>query len=109
MKKIIYFIPAIISILFYGFIIIVDGFNSIKFLGYVAIFMMILSAFIMKYNKWWGSIFGIIVGLYMIYMGTQETGQIIKETPFGIIVCFYYVICGVITFVEGRHEHFSKI
>lgn len=104
MKKIMYFIPAIISILFYGFIIIVDGVNSINFFAYVAILMMLLSAFLMKWNKWWGSLLGIIVGLYMIYMGSQETGQIIKETPFGIILCCYYVVCGCMAFLGKKHE-----
>ena len=52
----------------------------------------------MDKNKWWGSIFGILIGCLLIYMGTQETGQIIKETPFGIIMIVYYMICGVISY-----------
>ena len=40
--------------------------------------------------------FGIVTGVILIYMGMQETGQIIKEWPIGIIFCLYYIICGFI-------------
>lgn len=51
----------------------------------------------MSKNKWWGCIFGIVIGILLMYMGTQETGQIINETPFGIIMCIYYIVCALVS------------
>ena len=31
-------------------------------------------------------------------MGTKDTGQIVSETPIGIIMCIYYLACGIISF-----------
>ena len=52
-------------------------------------------------KKWWGSVLGILIGILLIYMGNQETGQIIKETPFGIIMCIYYIVCAFISYREN--------
>lgn len=32
--------------------------------------------------------------IHLIYMGTQETGQIISEIPIGIVILILYIICG---------------
>lgn len=56
----------------------------------------------MENNKWWGCILGIAIGLLLIYMGTQETGQIIKETPFGITMCIYYIVCAFLSYRKSN-------
>ena len=58
--------------------------------------LLFVSGFLMIKDKWWGCMFGIVTGVILIYMGMQETGQIIKEWPIGIIFCLYYIICGFI-------------
>lgn len=95
MKKILYYLPVIIGFIFY---ITVSFLGSVNPFVWVALLMLLGGAVLLSKNKWWGSVFGILIGCLLIYMGTQETGQIIKETPFGIIMIIYYIICGVISF-----------
>ena len=64
----------------------------------ITLLLLFISGMLMNKNKWFGCFLGIIIGIILIYMGTQETGQIIKETPFGIILCLYYIVCGIITY-----------
>ena len=95
MKKILYYLPVIIGFIFY---ITVSFLGSVNSFVWLALLLLLVGAVLLNKNKWWGSIFGILVGCLLIYMGTQETGQIIKETPFGIIMIVYYIICGVVSY-----------
>ena len=95
MKKIIFFLPAIIPCLFYGMVILEFGASFIHPFVWVAIGSLVIAGVLMSKGKWWGCFGGILVGILLIYMGLQETDQIIKEWPIGVILCLYYVICGM--------------
>ena len=56
----------------------------------------------MSDGKWYGCILGILIGILLIYMGLQETGQIFKETPFGIIVIIYYIVSGLFSYLKSN-------
>ena len=88
------FIPAVVWIICILIAVEALGFSSIDTIAWLITAMLIISALLMYKNKWWGCLFGIAVGAVWIYMGTRETGQIINESPVGIAVCLYYLICG---------------
>ncbi len=94
MKKLVYFIPAIIATVFYLFLSFVSGFGAIHWGAWVCVASLFLSGVLMSSHKWWGCLFGVVVGGILIYMGTQYTGQIINEMPIGIIVSVFYGIIG---------------
>ena len=98
MKKILYFLPVVLGCILYIFLGIASSFGSINPFVWVALGMLFISGFLMDKKKWWGSVLGILIGILLIYMGNQETGQIIKETLFGIIMCIYYIICALVSF-----------
>ena len=93
MKKIVFFIPAIISRIFYVLLAVLGGVGAIHPIVAVWLFLFWISSALLRKAKVIGGIFGIIPALHLIYMGTQETGQIIKETPIGIVVLLYYAVC----------------
>lgn len=98
MKMILYFLPVVMGCLFYLFLAIISSFGSINPFVWLALLLLLTSGILLNKSKWWASILGILIGCLLIYMGTQETGQIIKETPFGIVMIIYYIICGVISY-----------
>ncbi|CCZ56415.1 uncharacterized protein BN478_00316 [Clostridium sp. CAG:1219] len=102
MRKILYFLPFVLGCILYIFLGIASSFDSIHFLAWIALVILFIAALLMKNNKWWGCILGIAVGILLIYMGTQETGQIIKETPFGIIMCIYYIVCAILSYKKSN-------
>lgn len=92
MKKLVFFIPAILFTIIYGLLAIV----SITSIHPIAIVLLIMfwSAGVLLYKKViWGGLLGIIPAAVFIYMGTQDTGQIFSETPIGIVILLYYVVC----------------
>lgn len=104
MKKILYFLPFVLGAALYIFLGIASSFGSINPLVWIALAMLLISGLLMKDNKWWGCILGIPIGILLIYMGNQETGQIIKETPFGIIMCIYYIVCAVVSYRDNTRK-----
>lgn len=102
MKKLIFFVPAILFTFFYGFIILVSGTVSLNPIVIVWLASMWIAGILLNRESWWGGLIGTIPGLCFIYMGTQDTGQIIKETPIGIVVLLFYVGCSLIIYKNNR-------
>ena len=96
MKKILFYIPAIIFTFFYG-IAVLSGF-AISTLVAVWLFLWFTSGFLLNKNYFWGSLLGALPGIHLIYMGTRETGQVFSETPIGIVILAFYVICGYLVY-----------
>lgn len=97
-----YFLPAVISLILYLMLAVNSGFGSLNPLVWCFVALLFVSAALMMQKKWWGCIGGCIAGAVLVYMGTQYTGQIISETPIGIVLCIYYVIFGLLCFRNKR-------
>lgn len=101
MKKILYYLPFIICLFFYSYIMLID-FNSLH-PAFLFIFLLpLIAGILMNNKKWWGSIIGLILGVLLICMGSKYTGQIINESVFGIIAIIYYTICGIVCYKGNR-------
>lgn len=105
LKKIIFYIPLIIFAFFYGVIaIIASGTGSISPIAIVWLALFFISGLILHKNVYWGSLFGTLPAIHIIYMGTQERGQIINEMPIGIILLIFYIICGYFVYKSNNIE-----
>ncbi|KPU42261.1 hypothetical protein OXPF_40460 [Oxobacter pfennigii] len=93
MKKLLFYIPAIMFILFYG-IVALSGFSVISPVVAIWLLLWFISGFLLNKNYFWGSLLGTLPAIHLVYMGTQETGQIISEASIGIVVLIFYLICG---------------
>lgn len=103
MKRIVFLIPAIISTIFYGYLAL-DGIGALHPVVAVWMAMFWIAGVLLNNGMYWGGLFGLIPAVCFIYMGTQETGQIISETPIGIIVLLYYAVCIYLVY----KKNFSK-
>ena len=103
MKKILYFIPAILVVILCLFVAFIDGL-SFDSNAWVYLVIPILAGVILSLNKWWGCLFGIVIGALIIYASTQGEIHIINEMPIGIIVCIYYAIMGYIAYKDKRNK-----
>jgi hypothetical protein len=103
-KKMVYYIPAIIFSLFLSLLIVGGGINIISPIAAVWLFLFITSGILLSKNMFWGCLLGALPAIHMIYMGTQDTGQIINEIPIGIIVLVFYILCGGIVFYKSKKQ-----
>ena len=95
MRKVLYFTPAIFGLVFYSLLAVFSGFSAIHPAVWLCIAMMFLSAVLMAQKKWFGCILGILVGIIVIWMSFQSTGQVNDiERPLGIALIAFYIFCG---------------
>lgn len=92
MKKLIFFIPAIVFTILYGCAAL-EGIGAIHPIAIVWLLLFWSAGVLLSKAIFWGGLLGIIPAACFIYMGTQETGQIISETPIGIAILLYYGVC----------------
>ncbi len=95
MKKLAYFLPAMTALLFYLFISLAGAFSAIHPAAWGCVALLFVAGILLAKGRWQGALVGLAMGALLILMGMQETGQIIKEWPLGILVCIYYLICGI--------------
>ena len=100
MKKILFFIPAIVFTIFYG-LAASGGIGDINPIVILWLALFWISGILLSKTLFWGGLLGVIPAACFIYMGTQETGQIIKETPIGIVVLLYYAVCIYYVYKKG--------
>lgn len=96
MKKVLYFAPAIFGLVFYCLLAVYSGFGAIHPAVWLCIAMLFISAVLLAKEKWFGCIPGVLVGILLIWMSLQSTGQVIDiERPLGIILILFYIFCGL--------------
>jgi len=103
LRKIVFYLPLIIFLVIYalGAMLIKDiKVCSPIILMWLVLFLM--SGILLSRDVFWGSVFGVLPAIHIIYMGTQYTGQAIKETPVGIIVLVFYIIRGGSVFYNNK-------
>ena len=95
MRKVLYFTPSIFGLVFYSLLVVFSGFGAIHPAVWLCIAMLFLSAVLMAHKKWFGCIPGILVGILLIWMSFQSTGQVIDiEMPIGIALILFYILSG---------------
>jgi hypothetical protein len=101
MRRVLFYIPFILFGMLYGFAAS-SGIGAISPIAIVWLVLFFMSGFTLSRNFYWGSLLGILPAISLIYMGTRDTGQIINEMPIGIIVLIYYIICGIVAYVNNK-------
>lgn len=116
MKKLLYFLPAILICLIYGFLLfvlegtfdaVIDAVQSVVFLY---ILLPITGSVLLVKNKWWGSLFGAGMGLLLIWNNLQYTAHqhVNIDLPLGIFFVLYYLACGIVCGLGSRNTVFSS-
>lgn len=101
MKKILFYVPAIIFTVFYGTVAIYD-IGTISPIVAVWLVMFLTGGILLDKDIFWGGFLGALPAIHLIYMGTQETGQIINEMPIGIFALIFYFVCGSYVFYKSK-------
>ena len=93
MKKIIFYIPVIIFIIFYGWacFILEVGFISKDSVFFVGSFFV--AGVLLSKNIFCGCLIGILPSICSIY-GSIKGTYLGIEIPLGTIVFIYYILCG---------------
>ena len=107
MEKVLFYMPFILFGMLYG-LVAISNIGPISPIAIVWLVLFFTSGFILSKNLYWGCLLGILPAISLIYMGTRDTGQIINEMPIGIVVVIYYIICGIVAYINNRKSKNKK-
>lgn len=100
MKKLFYYIPAI---LYLGFILWAAGlfgFRSLELSAAIFALLFLITGFLLSKNMLLGGIIGIAHSIFLIYAGNiSKTGL---ETPIGIFLLLFYLLCSYLVWKEKQ-------
>jgi len=97
MKKPMFFIPAILFIVFYLCISICWGKGLVDWWKAIHFIAPLLVAGVLLYkNIFWGGIVGVLPAIYLISFGRNTYTGI--ELPLGIIIFIHYMICSLLVY-----------
>ena len=98
MRKVMCFTPAIFGLVFYSFLAVFNGIGAIHPAVWLCIALLFASAILIAKKKWFGCIPGILVGVILIWMSFQYTGQVIDiERPLGIVLILFYILSWLVS------------
>ena len=103
MKKLVYFVPAVFAMLLYAALGVMGSFGTIAPWVWFWIGVLFLSGLVLARNKWYGCVGGLAAGCLLLFMSTRYTGQVISlERPVGILLCSYYLLCGIAVYRKNQ-------
>ena len=110
MKKILFWLPAFVICLIYGFILLIlegsfeAAVDMVQNVVVLYIALPVIGSVLLSRGKWWGSIFGIAMGLLLIYNHLQYSGHqhVNVDVPLGIVFAVYYLVMGILCALPKR-------
>ena len=103
MKRVLYTMPAVMVVTFYGMLaLLAGGFASFQPRAWLMILMPVASAVLLLAGRWWGSLFGMMLGGLMISVGM--TGGNTMVMVFGAVVFVYYMVMGILCLKDSQKK-----
>ena len=103
MKRILYTMPAVMIVLFYGMLaILAGGIGGFQPRAWMVILLPVVSAVLLLAGRWWGCIPGMCLGGLLISIGMAGGNQFVML--FGAVVFVYYLVMGILCFQDARKK-----
>ena len=103
MKRVLYTMPAVMVILFYGMLaILAGGIGGFQLRAWLMIVMPAAAAVLLLAGRWWGSVFGMMLGGLLISMGMVGGSNLAMIS--GGAVFAYYLVMGILCFADSRKK-----
>ena len=104
MKRVLYTMPAVMVIIFYGMLaLLAGGFARFQIRAWLMIVMPVASAVLLLAGLWWGCIPGMCLGGLLISMGLMGGGNIAMIG--GGAVFAYYLVMGILCLADARKKN----
>ena len=104
MKRVLYTMPAVMVVLFYGMLaLLAGGFASFQIRAWLMIVMPVASAVLLLAGLWWGCIPGMCLGGLLISMGLFGGNNLAMIG--GGAVFAYYLVMGILCLADARKKN----
>ena len=104
MKRVLYTMPAVMVVLFYGMLaILAGGVSGFQIRAWLTVTLPVAAAVLLLAGRWWGSVFGMCLGGLLISIGLFGNSTI--SMILGGAVFAYYMVMGILCFADARKKN----
>lgn len=97
MRKFLYVMPAVLICMLYAILtILAGGIGGFQPIALVYVGFPILAAVFLRRGKWWGCLFGVAMGVILLYNGMTAQPQMFAGFVIGLILAAYYIAMGLV-------------
>ena len=105
MKKFLYIMPAVLICMLYALLAaLAGGISGFQPIAFVYIALPLLAGIFLRKGKWWGCLFGIAMGVLLIYNGMTAQPQVMVGFVAGLILAAYYIAMGLTCAASQEHK-----
>ena len=104
MKRVLYTMPAVMVLLFYGMLaVLAGGVSGFQPWAWMVVLMPLAAAVLLVAGRWWGCVPGMMLGGMLISMGLMGNGNLAMIC--GGAVFAYYMVMGILCFTDARKKN----
>ena len=104
MRKFLYIMPAVLICMLYALMAtLAGGVSGFRPIAFVYILCPIAAGVLLRRGKWWGCLFGLLMGALLVYNGMTAQPQVFAGIAAGLILAAYYAAMGLVC-VGGRKK-----
>lgn len=97
MKKFLYVMPAVLICMLYALLAtLAGGISGFQPIAFLYILLPLLAGVFLRKGKWWGCLFGVAMGVMLIYSGMTARPQVMIAFVAGLILAAYYIVMGIV-------------
>ena len=101
MKRVLYTMPAVMVVMFYGMLaVLAGGISGFQPRAWLMVLMPVASAVLLLAGRWWGAIPGMLLGGLMISVGMAGSTTLISGL--GAVVFGYYLVMGILCWKDAN-------
>lgn len=97
MKKFLYIMPAVLICMLYALLAaLAGGVAGFQPIAFVYILLPIAAGILLRKERWWGCLFGWLMGGTLLYNGITADPQMMIAVVIGFVLIAYYAAMGLV-------------
>ena len=105
MRKFLYIMPAVLVCMLYILLAaLAGGISGFQTIAFIYIISPLAAGILLRKGKWWGGLFGVVMGLLLICGNLVGDGTISAVLIVGIVFVIYYAIMSILCAAEHKRK-----
>ena len=105
MKQFLYIMPAVLICMLYALLAaLAGGISGFQPIAFAYILLPFVAGILLRKDKWWGSLFGIVMGALLVYNVMTAQPQMMVAFVSGLILAAYYAAMGLVCAASHKKQ-----
>ena len=106
MKKFLYIMPAVLILMLYALLTaLAGGISGFRPIAFMYISLPLAAGILLRKEKWWGCLFGMLMGGILLYNGITAQPQMMFGFVGGLVLAAYYAAMGLVCSISNKKNN----